>query len=266
MRTSPTISSSANRSPAFALIAAAGRSYPAFLRGEVDGAEVLLNRGTLPVWRDYFDNRNLSYAPVNRIAAAAADRATAGRGLRVLEVGGGMASAAEALLDRIGERVSEYRFTELAPAFLAEGRARFAERFPGVPATFARLDLDRPLDRQGVPGAYYDLVFAVNVLHAVRDLSVSLRALRSCLKDDGVLVLGEAVRPRPGFPVPIEFVFQLMRGFREAGGFLFHGDWPTVLERNGFTGARLVPDLEAAVAVYPTYSLAAIVASPGAVP
>ena len=93
------------------------------------------------------------------------------------------------------------------------------------------------------------------VRHAVRDIDASLRELRAVLRPGGRLVLGEAVKPQPDAPVPIELVFQLMPEFR---GFLWHGDWIAALERAGFADVRVVPDMGRVADVYPSYSLAAL--------
>ncbi|MBI3725692.1 hypothetical protein HY251_17330, partial [bacterium] len=101
------------------------------------------------------------------------------------------------------------------------------------------------------------------------DLVASLRELRGALREGGRIVLAEGIRPTPGFPVAIEFVFQLTNefrsfrpepGLREQGGFLHWRDWERALERAGYARARFVPDLEEAIRAYPSYSMAAIVA------
>ena len=67
----------------------------------------------------------------------------------MLELGGGLGSGTAAALERFTETgrlsaVRSYRLTELAPSFLRRGQRRLAGRFPGVPLSFGRLDMDRP--------------------------------------------------------------------------------------------------------------------------
>lgn len=255
----------------FDLIEEAARGYPAFLRGETDGAAILFGRGAMPLWERYFSNANRAYAPVNLLGAHAADLATRGRRVRVLEVGGGCGSGAEALLARIGGRVASYLFTEVSPSFLRRGRDALREQFPERAVACRRADLDAPLAPQGVGGGAFDLVYAVNTLHVVRDLVASLRELRLALAPGGVLMLVEAVRPHRDYPVPIELVFQLLPqfqafarepGVRERGGFLYWEDWRVALERAGFARVRFVPDMAAAIRSDPNYSMAAIAGEP----
>ncbi len=243
--------------PTFDLIELAARAYPEFLRGEIDGSAVLTSRDALPLWERYFDNGNVSYAATNRLAAWAASNAVAASGIRVLEVGGGFGSAAAALLEVVRDRVAEYRFTEKVPFFMAKGKMRLAREFDGVPFEFGRLDLDEPVADQGVENGMFDLVYAVNVLHAVADPVAAARALRSTLKLGGALVLGEAVRARENRAVPIEFVFQLTDEFR---GFFSPARWDAILREAGFETVTVAPDFDRVTAVYPTYSIASIVA------
>ncbi len=240
------------------------RQYPAFLRGEVEGSRVLFSPESMALWPRYFSNENLSYAAINALGAAAVASATSKR-LRVLEVGAGCGSGTLALLEAIAPWVESYVMTEVSPRFLKLGSDAVRERFPEVPLSVKRVDVNRPLPEQGVERGF-DLVYAVNTLHCARDLLASLRELRLALGPGGLLVLAEAIRPTPGFPVPIEYVFQLTNefqtfvrepGIRESGGFLYWEDWRRALERSGFERVRFVPELERAIRAYPSYSMAA---------
>lgn len=253
----------------FELIAAASRAYPDFLRDKVEGSRILSAPAAMPRWERYFQNDNLSYAAVNLLGAYASDQAVVSPQLRILEVGGGLGSGTEALLQRLSDRVACYWFTELNPFFLAQGKRFLSERFAKVPFEFKRVNINRSLVEQGVPTASFDLVYAVNTLHVAHDLVASLRALRDTLASGGKLVLAEGIRPKPGLPVAIEFVFQLAREFRffkpelefrTTGGFLYFQDWKTALRRAGFTTVWFEPELEKAIEGCPAYSIAAILA------
>ncbi len=102
-----------------------------------------------------------------------------------------------------------------------------------------------------------------------RDLVLSLSELRAALAPGGLLALVEGMRPAPGHPLSIEYVFQLLREFREYrrdpdcrphGGFLEWPHWQAALWRAGFEEVRSVPDFAKAVLAYPEYSMAAILA------
>ncbi len=265
--------------PALGLIDAAAEGWPAFVRGERDGVSVLFNPKTLSYWDGYFSNRNPSYFALNSLAAHAAARVLPAEPLRILEVGGGLGSGAEALLDvlaRAGNgsaggmgRIASYVFTDIAPGLLRRGADKLRERFPSVPIEPRLLDLNRPLAAQKIAAGSFDLVFAVNTLHVVKDLVFSLRELRRALVPGGRIVLGEATRPSWGEPLYFEFVFGLLREFREFtadpecrpyGGFLESRFWRAALEKAGFEKVWSLPDMEKALRAYRGFYMAGITA------
>src|SRR5262249_6168635 len=60
--------------PAYVLAEVVAREYPAFLRGEVIGEEVLFAPRRLRLWIDYFSNDHGLYAVNNLVGAIAMDR------------------------------------------------------------------------------------------------------------------------------------------------------------------------------------------------
>ena len=244
--------------PSYELAEIAAADYPAFLRGEVAGEDVLFSPRRLRLWVDYFSRRNGMYAVSNRLGALAGAEWLPPGGGAILEIGGGLGSGALALLDglraagRLGE-VREYRFTEPVPAFLRRGQQ--ALRIPeleGVPICFGDLDMNRPFGEQGIGPASVAAVYAVNTLHVAHDLGFTLEEIRRALRPGGALILSECVRPRPGYAVYTELVFNLMETFRSPrldaahrsnGGFLTPRQWQDALETAGLAGTRFVPDV-----------------------
>src|SRR5262249_45466696 len=166
--------------PAFILAETVAREYPTFLRGEVTGEDVLFAPRRLRLWIDYFSNDNAFYAVNNRLGAVAVGRWLPRSGGTVLEIGGGLGSAAVALLDHLRkarglDAVGQYRFTEFVPAFLRRGEQALRQGYPsGPPFVFGLLDMNRPFDEQGVAPGSASVVFAVNTLHVARDLDFTL--------------------------------------------------------------------------------------------
>jgi SAM-dependent methyltransferase len=142
--------------------------------------------------------------------------------------------------------------------------------FPEVPCAFARLDMNKPFAEAGIAPGAYALVHGVNTLHVARDLAFTLGEVRAALAPRGSIVISECVRPFPAQPVYVEFVFNLLEAFREPvlvpawrpnGGFLTPEQWTAALEANGFCDVRIVPDIAAIRDVYPSFVVAAVVAS-----
>ncbi len=120
--------------PSFRIAAMAAERYPAVLRGELTGEQALFDAEGIVAWSKYFSNANPLYGIANAIGAVAAARALADRSGAVLELGGGLGSGAEALLERLDAATApSYRFTEISPLFL-----RRAER------SLARVSRPRP--------------------------------------------------------------------------------------------------------------------------
>jgi SAM-dependent methyltransferase len=246
------LAADASYAPVFALLDEAAVLYPRVARGETDGESALFRR--LPLWFAYFSNQNNYYALNNRVTArVAADRFPGGR---VLEVGAGLGSASEALLDVLAARdalatLAAYRATEPVPLFRRRAERTLRAAYPGVPLDFAALDLNQSWAAQGIDPGSVQLVWGVNVFHLARDLDAVLAEARAALAPGGWLVVGEGLRPRRGEPVGAEFPFRLLTRFtdvvldpttRSTAGFLTADEWLGALARAGFPAAEIVPD------------------------
>lgn len=260
-------------SPAYRVFELCAGALESVLRGEASGEAVLFSPATLGLWFEYFSNANPLYAISNTLAAAAVSR-VAPAGGRLIEVGGGGGSAAEATLGALrasGRAPSSYLFTELHPAFLRRGtRVVQAVADDTTQVTSARYDINLPPEQQGVPTGEADVVLAVNTVHLARDLVAALARLRSLLRPGGALVLGELLRPGPTAGVHIELPFTLLEayratpaadGLRPRPGFLAFEGWSRALARAGFARVTLLPaELARCLALYPGFHCGAITA------
>jgi SAM-dependent methyltransferase len=259
--------------PSYRIAALAAEHYPAVLRGEESGEQALFGPEGVSTWVRYFSNANPLYAISNAVGAIAAEHAMPAGPASILEVGGGLGSGAEALLDRLAfvgrsGDVSTYRFTEISPLFLKRAQRTLAARYPQCRFAFGALDLDRPLAAAGIEPESCSLIYGVNVLHAARDLAATLFELRRALRPGGALVVAECVRPFPGVPVHLELTFNLLGAFRDVvlvhawrpnGGFLAPEQWSAAFQTNGFRAVRVYPDIAAIRDTFPGFLVAAIV-------
>jgi SAM-dependent methyltransferase len=265
--------------PAYGLAETVARDYPAFLRGQTAGEEILFAPPRLRLWVDYFSNDNRLYAVNNRVGAVAVDEWMPAAGGTILELGGGLGSGALAVLERLEATkrlgaVGEYRFTERVLEFLRRGERVLMTRFPGQPPLRSgRLDMDRPFAEQGVTPGSVAVVYAVNTLHVADDLAFTLKEVRRTLAPGGRLILSECVRPLPGRLIYPEFVFNVMETFRAPrlhpayrpnGGFLTPEQWARAIEAAGFVDVRWLPDIAQLRHRFPMFTVAAMGAtSPG---
>jgi SAM-dependent methyltransferase len=262
--------------PAYVLAETVARDYPAFLRGEVRGDDVLFSPRRLRLWVDYFSNDHGLYAVNNRVGAVAVEQWLPPTGGVILELGGGLGSGALALLERLeaaGRRgaITAYRFTEVVPAFLRRGEHALRARYPDLPGlACAPLDMNRPFVAQGVAAQSVSVVYGVNTVHVAHDLEFTLREALQALKPGGRLVVAECLRPRPRQPVEAEFIFNLAENFRAPrlhplyrpnGGFLTPEQWQAAMEAAGFVDVGFVPDVVRIRERVPDFSVGAVVAA-----
>jgi SAM-dependent methyltransferase len=127
---------------------------------------------------------------------------------------------------------------------------------------------------QGVEPESIDLVYAVNTIHVAHDLEATLRGIFEVVRPGGAVVFSECVRPFPGQPIYVEFIFNFLENFvhvvtdpeiRPTHGFLTPANWRAALARCGFERAELIPDVETLAREYPSFFVGAIRArKPGA--
>ncbi|HKZ05086.1 MAG TPA: class I SAM-dependent methyltransferase [Methylomirabilota bacterium] len=259
--------------PAYVLAETVARDYGRFLRGEISGEDILFSPARFRMWIEYFSNANGLYAVNNRVGAIAVEEWLPRPDAVVLELGGGLASAACAVLERLERtdklgRLGEYRFTELVPAFLRRGQQTLQARFPGLGALrFGALDMNRAFEAQGVAPGSVSVVYAVNTLHVASDLAFTLNEIARALEPGGRLIASECVRMLPGQALNAEFIFNLMGTFRSRrpdtpgqppAGFLLPAEWTAVLAAAGFGNIRFLPDVTTFSTRFPRFHVAAI--------
>lgn len=225
------------------------RRIPPFFTEGRRGEDLLFGLELFPLWLRYFRNENMLYRANNFLALAALGPALR-PGARILELGGGAGSFAQAVAAEGHAGLEDYRFTDVAPAFLRRAQRTLPEEAPGLPFSFSSLDVNRPLDEQGLAGMRFDGIVGINVLHVARDLPGALADLRAHLAPGGRLVLGECLKPALDRPIYLEFFFEFMGGFRNvetlpdlrpAYGFLTPEHWVGLLRHAGFREVLEVP-------------------------
>jgi SAM-dependent methyltransferase len=260
--------------PAYDIAALAAAHYPDVLGGRINGEQALFGAAGIIPWVKYFSNDNPVYAISNTVGAIAAAQATAADTETILEIGGGLGSGAIALLDHfenIGRtaQIGSYRLTEISPLFLKRAQRNLLARNPRCAMRFAALDIDHPFAGAEIAPGSVSMVYGVNVLHVARDLGKTLAQLRGSLRDRGLLVMTECIRPFAHVPLHLELIFNLLGSFRDAvlvpdwrpnGGFLTPEQWTAALEANGFQDVRVYPDIAAIRDAYPSCVIGAIMA------
>lgn len=169
-----------------------------------------------------------------------------GRGLRILELGAGTGSTTEGLLPLLPAGRTEYYFTDLGALFLSKAQARFAA-YDHI--RYHPLDIERSPADQGFVPHQCDIVIAANILHATRDLGVTLSHVRQLLAPGGLLVLLELSICQRW----LDITFALIDGWwrfadqRSGQPLLGTGSWRERLLAGGFRSVACFPEDPAAV-------------------
>ena len=167
--------------------------------------------------------------------------------LKVLEVGAGTGGTTLPLLtahaDNGGLFFKSYDYTDISSGFFDQVQSKF-EGWKNL-IQFKTLDIERDPGQQGFTEASYDLVIASNVIHATKELGVTLANIRRLLKPGGQLILLEVVSLTP----PYMMTFGLLPGWwagvddgREQGPLLTVHRWNDILVKSGFNGTEIVMD------------------------
>ena len=178
------------------LLQRSGAALAEVLQGDVDPLSILFPREG-PGATDYYFAAPASRAH-NRLLGDAVAALVAGwprdRRLRILEVGAGTGSGTSVVLPELPENNFDYVFTDISAGFFAEAENRFRDW--DAPIEYRPLDIERDPADQGFELHAYDLVIAVNVLHATKDLRETLGHCRDLLTASGQLVAVENLRGR----------------------------------------------------------------------
>ncbi|KAF1828904.1 reducing type I polyketide synthase [Decorospora gaudefroyi] len=221
-----------------------GPNLSAIIRGDADPLELLFKDD---LWRDLYRfgvGADICYESIQRYVDAMAHK---NPNLKILEIGAGTGAITIPILEtlsRHGEqeagasRFSQYMYTDISPSFFEKAQDMFRDHLDRM--EFKVLDAERDPGEQGFDMGEYDLVVASYVMHATKDLNVTLSNTRRLLKPGGKLLLLEICNPdilRAGF------AFGLLPGWwlsvesnRSWSPLMYENDWDDVLSRNGFTG------------------------------
>ncbi|GCF07146.1 hypothetical protein KDI_07100 [Dictyobacter arantiisoli] len=112
--------------------------------------------------------------------------------IRILEIGAGTGGNSEVIFQRLKPyhtAIQEYCYTDISQSFLLYAKKMYGPANPYL--NYRLFDVETPITRQGFTPQTYDIVVAVNVLHATRQIDQTLRNVKALLKPNGLLLLNE---------------------------------------------------------------------------
>jgi NADPH:quinone reductase-like Zn-dependent oxidoreductase/SAM-dependent methyltransferase/acyl carrier protein len=217
------------------------------LRGEKDAVQVLFSGpGAELLDQFYGDGLYTSHwlAAIGAAVQEAARHFPEGRGLRILEIGGGTAGLAAQMLPLLERGLHAYTFTDVSAGFFPGARQKLAS-FPEV--EFKIFDLEKPGTDQDLAAGSFDFIIGTNVLHAVSDVRATLGHLHDLLAPGGSLVFMDTATPQ----LWTETVFGLTSGWwrftdrdlRPDQPLLDRAQWEQALTQSGFGEVTSLPGL-----------------------
>jgi malonyl CoA-acyl carrier protein transacylase len=239
----------------------AGRRLVPVLTGKEGSLETLFPDGSFAIAESLYET---SPTPryfngiVRAVVEAAAAASTPDRRLRILEIGAGVGGTTAAVVPALMPDRVVYYFTDLSQLFLLRAEGRLTD-YPFM--RYGLLDIEQPGENQGMPAGSFDVVIATNVLHATRDLHVTLQHVRELLASGGLLVLNENT-DHPGW-----FDLGLVEGWqrfeddvRIDSPVLSANKWSDLLLAEGFAQVASFPRAESPAAVLGQHVITAGVA------
>jgi len=230
------------------------------LTGRASALDTLFPGGTTSIAEGLYETSPVARylnGLVGAIVSTAAAQRQAGTPLRVLEIGGGTGGTTAAVLPSLDAHGTEYLFTDIGSWFLARAQQRFVA-FPFV--RYERLDIEAELPEERSGGLPFDIVLASNVLHATRDLSVTLRNVEQRLAPGGLLVAIETT----DHPLWLDVTTGLISGWqrfadrwREEHPLLTPERWKGALAEAGFTHTGVWPSPSSAASILGQHVLVA---------
>lgn len=229
--------------PELDFIKRCGAALADVLRGKRNPLDLLFEREhsqeMRAVYRDGSGTRLLN-GLIAAINAHAIQTATMSRPIRILEIGAGTGATTASVLPLLPQGRVEYVCSDISAHFLHHA----AEEFRAYPQVEYRvLDIAADPAGQGIRPGEFDIIIAVNVLHATADLADTLSHLNFCLARGGLLLLRELTRSQPW----LDITFGLTPGWwqfsdtalREASPLLEADEWQDLLQQCGFQAGHV---------------------------
>jgi acyl transferase domain-containing protein/phospholipid N-methyltransferase/acyl carrier protein len=228
------------------LLGRCGSHLAEVLHGDQEPLQLLFPDGSMDDLQQNYQespyNRVYNYM-VGSVAAQIVGALPPRQTIRVLEIGAGTGGTTAHVLPAFQPNRTEYVYTDVSNAFNNFG----AQRFGGYPfIEYQVLDIEKDPESQGFAPYSFDVVIASNVLHATKDMRVTLANAKRLLAPDGLLIVMEFTRASR----VLDLIFGLLKDWwrfedsalRGQHPWLSRPGWEALLLDSGFAEVSSLSD------------------------
>ncbi|MCP4119510.1 MAG: amino acid adenylation domain-containing protein [Desulfobacteraceae bacterium] len=217
----------------------------ALFRGDLDPHHLLFPEGSWEVAENVYQYNPMSQYSYGVLSAGiksiVRDR-SAGRPLRILEVGAGVGSSTAAVLPDLDPDHTLYTYTDISLFFLSEAKEKFQD-YPFI--EYSLFDINKSPLAQGYLPHSYDIIIANNVLHNAADMVRTVTWLQGLLDRNGCVFVLDQTKDSLPLLTTMAFLidFSESEDERMAAGspFLSKEQWGKTLEKSGLSKCSAFP-------------------------
>ncbi|MGS2738242.1 amino acid adenylation domain-containing protein [Sinomicrobium sp. M5D2P17] len=230
-------------------------SFQEILTGKLQATSVMFPGGSMDyvsgiykgnAQSDYFND--LLAGIIKNSVAASIPYLKSGEKIRILEVGAGTGGTSQVVFRALEPYKDHlfYLYTDLSYSFLHYAEQQYKTMAPYLETAILNIEL-APSDHQVAIGSY-DIVIGANVVHATKNMAVTLNNIKALLKQDGLLIMNEIARTE----LFTTMTFGLLDGWwlYEDGGIRLKGSpglsaesWQNILKETGYLKPVSYPEV-----------------------
>ncbi|WP_160395836.1 SDR family NAD(P)-dependent oxidoreductase [Paenibacillus sp. MMS18-CY102] len=174
------------------------RELPAIVTGKTPATEVMFPNSSMELLEGVYKNNKVADY-FNEVVANIAAAYVANRikqephaSIRMLEIGAGTGGTSQMVFNKLEPfkaHIGEYCYTDISRSFLIHAEQQYGPQAPYLAYKLFNAE-QQPTD-QGIAEGEYDIVIATNVLHATRNMRVTMRNTKALLRKNGMLLVNE---------------------------------------------------------------------------
>jgi SAM-dependent methyltransferase len=221
-----------------------------FIKGKAYPEDIMFPWGSFELVEDVYNTSQI-YGFYSKLAGLAVKKLIEEvyqRKIKILEVGAGTGNGTRNVLELSAGNIEMYDFTDISKSLIKGSAKKFSYDF----MKFKLFDLMKSSTEQEFELNSYDLILAVNVLHAAGNAAEAIRSLYQLLNQHGALVISEISPPEGHLYRYMELTFGLLPSYsgykdkeeRPSAPIIRPDQWIKLYHKAGFKDVFSVPEKE----------------------